>query len=348
MSGTMFFRAPAFKKSAGKVNDGIAVPAHRQPFFYSNAGDFRRLQVFCSSKTHKSGAVFRRDNAGHALLRFTYGKLRSVKSFVFFGDFVKVDSKAGGQFPNGHSRAACAKIITALDHRRRLFIAKEALQLPFLRRVALLHFRAALFQRQRRVGLGRAGSPAAAVPARAPAKQDNNIAGTGSFPLHMSHRSGADDRAQFKMLRHITCVVELPHKSCGNTDLVAVGTVTCGGGFGDFPLREFTGEGFFHMGERIGRAADTHRLIHITSACKRIADCPPYAGSRPAEGFYLGGMVVRLVLKHQQPGFLFAVDNRFDFDRTGVDLLRFVKAGQEAAGFEILCADNGHVHQGNR
>ena len=56
-------------------------------------------------------------------------------------------------------------------------------------------------------------------------------------------------------------------------------------------------------------------------------------------------MVVGFVLEHEDPVLFFAVDVHLDLDGAGVDLLALVEIWHEAALFEHLGANSGHIHE---
>ena len=86
--------------------------------------------------------------------------------------------------------------------------------------------------------------------------------------------------------------------------------------------------------------------MDVGSARQRIADTAADTGGRAAEGLDLGGVVVGLVLEHEQPVLLLAVHGGGDVDGAGVDLLALVQLGQQAAFFQGLGTDGGQIHQG--
>jgi hypothetical protein len=73
------------------------------------------------------------------------------------------------------------------------------------------------------VRLGGAGRAAAAVAARAPAEQDDDVAGLGVSRTDVFLRGRAHHRADLHALGDIAGVVELVHLAGGQADLVAVG-----------------------------------------------------------------------------------------------------------------------------
>ena len=141
-------------------------------------------------------------------------------------------------------------------------------------------------------------------------------------------------------------MVQLRHVAGGKADLVAVGGVPRRGGLGDLPLGQLAlqrlGQG--HRG--IAAPRHPHGLVDVGPAGEGVPDAPADAGGRAAEGLDLGGVVVGLVLEHQQPVLLLPVHIGGDMDGAGVDLLALVQLGQEAPLFQHLGADGGDVHQG--
>ena len=195
------------------------------------------------------------------------------------------------------------------------------------------------------VGLGGTGGPAAAVPARAPAEQDDEVAGDGRFTHHVPLRGRRDDGAYLHPLGHIAGVVELVHKARGKADLVAVGAVArCGGG-NELALRQLAGQGLGNGDKRVARAGDAHGLVHVGPAGERVAYRPADAGRRAAEGFYLRRVVVSLVLEHQKPGFWLAVHLRRHLHGAGVYLFRLVEIFEPARMLQVSRAQRSELHE---
>ena len=123
----------------------------------------------------------------------------------------------------------------------------------------------------------------------------------------------------------------------GKADLVAVGGIARGGGGGQFALGQLARQRLVHGGTGVAAAGDAHGLVDIGPAGERVADGAADAGGRAAEGLDLGGVVVGLVLEHEQPVLLLAVYIHGNVDRAGVDLLALIQVGQFAALFQHLC-----------
>ena len=292
--------------------------------------------------------MLRRDDDGHALLRFGDGKLRAVEAVVFFRHGVQVDAQPVGQLADGHGYAARAEIVAAADHARGLAVSKQALELALDRRVALLHLGPAAFERLERVRFRRTGRAAAAVAPRAPAEQDHNVARHGALAHNMRGWRRADNRADFKALGRVAGMIDLGDMAGRQPDLVAVGAVPRGGRRDDFALRQLAGQRFGQRHGRVGRAGHAHRLIDVAAPGKRIADRPAQAGRRAAERLDLRRVVVRFVFEHEQPVLLLAVDVDLDFHGTGVDFLAFVQLAEQTLRPQRLRADHGQVHQRHR
>ena len=131
----------------------------------------------------------------------------------------------------------------------------------------------------------------------------------------------------------------------GKADLVAVGRISRRRGLRQLALRELSGQSLRERLSRVAAARHAHRLMDVSTAGKRVADAAADAGSSAAEGLDLGGVVVRLVFKHQQPVLLLAVHLGGHVNGAGVDLLALVEFGQQAALFEGLGTDGCNVHQ---
>ena len=132
----------------------------------------------------------------------------------------------------------------------------------------------------------------------------------------------------------------------GQSDLVAVGGVARRGGLGQLALGELALQGLAEGDPGVAAACKPHGLMDINPAGQGVPDAAADAGGRAAEGLDLGGVVVGLVFKHEQPVLLLSVHLRRDMDGTGVDLLALVQLGEQAPLFQHLCADGGDVHEG--
>ena len=254
-------------------------------------------------------------------MAFGDGELGAVEAVVLFWHFVQIDHKAVGQLADGHRDAARAEIVAALDHERRFFFAEQALQLALYRGVALLYLGAAGGKALYFMRLGGSGGAAAAVAPRAPAQQNNDIAGRGRLAPHVFFRHGAHHRADLHALGKVAGVIELIDNARGKADLVAVAGIARRRRGNKLALRQFAGHGIAHGHERISRAGNAHGLIDIAAVCQRIANGPSDARGRAAEWLDLCGVVVRLVFKQQQPRLLGAVVVHGDAHAAGVDLV---------------------------
>ena len=98
---------------------------------------------------------------------------------------------------------------------------------------------------------------------------------------------------------------------------------------------------------RVAAASHAHGLMDIRAPRQRIANRPAQAGRRPAKGLDLCGVVVRLILEHEEPGLLAAVGElRRYVNRTGIDLFGYLEVGQLAPPSQELPANRREVHQG--
>ena len=188
---------------------------------------------------------------------------------------------------------------------------------------------------------------AAAVAPRAAAQEHDHVPGRGRFAPHVFRRSRRDHRADFHVLGRVTIVINLVHNARRQADLIAIGTVARRRRGNQLFLRQLAGQRLRNRAQGIRRAGHAHGLVHIAAAGKGVANCAADTGGRAAEGFDLGRMVVRFVLKEQQPFLRFSVHVHIDLYGAGVDFLGFVEVGELARLFEIFGADGRHVHQRN-
>ena len=196
------------------------------------------------------------------------------------------------------------------------------------------------------MALGGAGGTADAVPAGAAAQQDDHVTGSGALPADIFRGGGGDHRAALQPLGDEALVIKLRHMAGGKTDLVAVGRIACGGGLTELPLGELAGQGVLQGSPGVARAGDTHGLVDIGPTGQRIPNAAADAGGGTAEGLDFRGMVVGLVLEHQQPVLIFAVYRGGNVDGAGVDFLALVQLRKLALFFQVFCADGGNVHEG--
>ena len=131
------------------------------------------------------------------------------------------------------------------------------------------------------------------------------------------------------------------------TDLVTVGSITCGSGGNDFSLGKFAFNGFAYGFKRVCRTGKTHCAVNIGTAGKRVADCAADTGCRAAERFDFGGVVVGLVFEKKEPGLFFAVGFDFNFNGAGVDFFGFVEFIEFSVFFKIFYRKGADIHKAN-
>ena len=198
------------------------------------------------------------------------------------------------------------------------------------------------------MGFGGTCRAAATVASCAAADENNDIAWLRNAANDVFTRGSGDDGTQFKTFRHETGVVDFLNFAGGQTDLIAVGGITSGGGTDDLTLRKFAGQRVFQRCARICRARDTHGLIDVGTTRQRVADGSAEACRRATERLDFRRMVVGLVLVHDEPFLLFAVHISGDGDGAGIDFVRSVQIIQLAEAFQFTCADGGYVHEAER
>ena len=341
----MLFRAVGAQEFAGDIHNGLAAPMHHEPRRFGNLGHDRGFQVLTFGERKEALCILARNHNRHALLRFADGDFRSVQALILLRHRIEVNAQSVSQLTDGNADAAGAKVVAALDEARGLAVAEQALDFSLLRRVALLHLGPAALQRADVVGLRGTGCAAAAVTSRAAAEQDHNVTRRGALTAHILLRRCRNHGTDFHALCQIAVMVKLVHHTRGQADLVTVrGIAACRRG-DDLLLRQLAAERILNRPQRIRRARHAHRGIDISSAGKWIADRAAHAGRRAAEGLDFRGMVVRFILKQQQPLLVAGLRLDVDFHRAGVDLFRFVKILHLASGRQASCRDRANVHQ---
>ena len=334
------------QEDPGEVHDGLSPPAHHHPGLLRHHGHPVSLQVLPLGGGQESRLVLRGQDHGHPLLGLGDGKLRAVQTVVLLADSVQVDGKTVRQLADGHADTAGAEIIAALDKAGDVPVPEEALELPLLRGVALLDFAGHGLEGLGVVPLGRAGGPADAVPAGAAAQQDHHIPGGRTLPADVARRGGGHHGAAFQVLGDVALVIDLRHMAGGKADLVAVGGVARRRGLAELPLGKLAGKGLTEGLAGVTAAGDAHGLVDIGPAGEGVPDAAADAGGRPAEGLDLRGVVVGLVLEHQEPVLLLPIHLCGNVDGAGVDLLALVQLRELAPLFEDLGSQGGDVHQG--
>ena len=333
------------EEGARKVGDRLAAPVHDHAGALSHDGHAVGLQVFGLRGGDELRLILRRDDDGHALLRFGDRKLGTVEALILLAHGVELDLEAVGQLADGDRHTARAEVVAALDEAGDLAVSEQALDLALFGRVALLDLARHGGEGLHIVALRRTGRAADAVTARAAAEQDNDVARGGTLAHDVIGRRRGDDRAALKSLSNVALVVELGDMARGKADLVAVGRISRRRGLRQLALGELSGKRLRERLSRVAAARHAHRLMDISAAGERVADAAADAGGRAAEGFNFGGVVVGLVFEHQQPVLLLAVHLGGNVDRAGVDLLALVELGEKAAFLERLSADGRDVHE---
>ena len=184
-----------------------------------------------------------------------------------------------------------------------------------------------------------------AVASGASAEKNNNISRYGTLTHNLIRRYGAENRTDLHAFGKVALVIDFAYLPRRKSDLIAVGTVSFRRAERNLFLREFSGQCFLDRHTRVGCSRHAHRLIYIRASRKRVADRAAETGRRTAERLDLGRMVVCLVLEHEEPFLIPAVDIHRDADTGRIDLLRFVEIIEFPLRTQRLHPDDGNVHQ---
>ena len=323
----VLLRAVGIEELAGQIDNRHALPRHAQTGF---GGHFRhdgRFKVLAVCRRKERVNILRRKHNRHPLLRFGNRQLRAVQTVVLLRHFVQINQQAVRQFADCHGYAARAEVVAALDEPGDFAVAEEALELAFGWGIALLHLRAARFDGFQLMGLGRTRCAAAAVAPGAPAEQDNLVAGGGHFAADVLLRRSAHHRTDFQTLGGIARMVHFVHQPRRQSNLVAIGGIARRRRGDELALGQFSRHGLADRNERVSRAGHAHCLIDVGAPGQRVANRTADAGRRAAEGLNLRGVVVRLILEHEQPRLFHAVHIHINLDGAGIDFLAHVNVG---------------------
>ena len=228
--GGVLHCAVGVQEGPGQVGDGLALPVHDHAGAGGDHGHPIGLQVLRLGGGDELLLVLGGDDNGHALLALGDGQFGAVQAVVLLAHGIQLDLQTVGQLANGHGHAAGAKVVAALDEAGHVAVAEQALDLPLLGGVALLHLAGHGGQRLLVVALGGAGGTADAVTAGAAAQQDDHVAGGGALPDHVFSGGSTHHSAALQTLGDIALVVHLGHMAGGKADLVAVGGIARSGG----------------------------------------------------------------------------------------------------------------------
>ncbi len=338
--------AIGIQKCPWQIHDCLAAPVHHKTWFFCHHSCLDTVQVFLTAQFPEGFEFLCGNDRRHSFLAFGNCQFRAVQSFILHRHGIQVDHQAVREFANGHGDTAGTKVVGLADAPGHLRVPEQALELAFCQRVALLHLGGALLETGVCVLLAGSGGTPDAVAACGPANQNHKVSGLRFFPLHMGFWGSTDHGPDFHALGCVAVVIDFLHEGGGQADLVAIGRVTAGSSPGNLRLWQLVLHGLAHRPVDVAGTCDPHGLVHIAAAGQRIPDRAPDAGGGPAEGLDFRGMVVCLVLEHQQPGRVHSILIHGDFDAAGVDFIRHLQVFQLAGLSHVLAHETGHVHQG--
>ena len=136
----MLFRTVLVKKFSGNIYNILAIPLHNKTWFFFNNCDNGCFEILGVCKLHKSVNILRLNNNRHSLLRLTYSEFCSVKTIVFFRNFVEVDFQTVSEFAYCYRNTARTEIVTAFNKKRCLFISEKTLEFTLFGSITLLNF----------------------------------------------------------------------------------------------------------------------------------------------------------------------------------------------------------------
>ncbi len=167
-------------------------------------------------------------------------------------------------------------------------------------------------------------STAAAITAGTSAYQYNNIISIRYLTDNIHFRGSSNNCTDFHTLGQEALMVNLCYLSGSQADLVAVGAIASSSTQGNLLLRQLALQSLANRTARISSTGYTHGLIYIGTARQWITDSTAQTGSSTAERLDFSRMVMGLVLEHNQPFLIFAVNISVYHNAAGIDFLRLV------------------------
>ena len=257
-------------------------------------------------------------------------QFRRVETGVFRRHAVQVDVQTVCQLSDCDTHASGAEVIGFLNQFRHLGTTEETLDLTLLGCVSFLNLAAAGLQGSLCMLFAGTRGTTYTIASGTSAKKENHITCRRALTTHCIGLNGSYYSAHFQTLCYIRRVIDLPHMSGCQTDLVAVGRIARSGLAGDNLLRQFARQRLAHGGVDVSGSGHTHRLIDVRTAGQRITDSAAETSTRATERLYLRRMVVGLVLELQQPPLCLTIHIHIDEDGTSVILFAHLHIVQQA------------------
>ena len=115
-----------------------------------------------------------------------------------------------------------------------------------------------------------------------------------------------------------------------------------------FFLGKLTLQGIFYRCRWVCCTSHPHGLVYISPPGKGVADSAAQAGCRTAERLNFRGVVMGFIFEIYQPFFCLPIHFYRDYNRAGIDLLRFLLVFQLPFFFQPLHSHQGKVHQADK
>ena len=140
-------------------------------------------------------------------------------------------------------------------------------------------------------------------------------------------------------------MIHLSYQTCGKSYLVAVAGVARSRSLCDNSLREFAFESSRYILRGVAASRNSHSLIYVCSARKRVSYRAAETSCRTAERLDFRRMVVSFVFEHNQPLLRLAVYVYVNLYRTSVDFVAHVEIVEFALFFEFLDGNGSYIHK---
>ena len=164
----------------------------------------------------------------------------------------------------------------------------------------------------------------------------------------MAGRSRCHNGTDFHTLGNKARMIVFSYFPGSQTNLVAIGTISCSRFRCNLLLRKLAFQRFRQRSSWIPGSGYAHSLIYIGTSGERITDTSAKAGSGPAKRFNFRWMIVCFILKQEEPVLIPMVGIHSNLNSACIDFFGLIHFGEfslTAKGFDRC---RSHIHQGNR
>ena len=221
-------RAVCIKERAGNIHDFFSSPGKNKARVFCYNSNRNCLQVLLICVSEECIYIFRVYHNCHTFLRLGNRNFCSVKTCIFFRNFIKIYFQSCRKLADGYRDAACTEVITFFDHVADFFSSEHTLDLTLSRRISLLYLRSAHFDGSFCMYFGRTGCAADSITSCTSSQKNDNISRIGVFTDNGSSWSCAENCTDLHTFCNVIRVIDFFYIACCKSDLVSVGAVAVG------------------------------------------------------------------------------------------------------------------------